>query len=81
MKCNLGASLAAFTNEELIEELFARSTLVGAMIYSPANHRYDKQAHNHFRVCTTMTNDDSIFVLSRAIEELKDFGPRDRIVL
>lgn len=59
------------STEELIAELFERRTLAGALVYSPDEHRKAGQVHNDFRVRTTLTDEATIYLLTRALEVLK----------
>lgn len=60
------------SNDELIQELFRRSTFAGVLIYSPENHRRSGQVHSDFHVRTTLDGIGSLFVLEKGIDALKE---------
>jgi len=64
-------SIDLATNEELLEELFNRSTFAGALVYSPVNHRFQGQNHKNFRLLTTCEHDSAIHLIETALLTLK----------
>lgn len=63
--------LALLDTEELIAELFKRSTFVGVLIHSLQNRRYSGQVHDEFVVHSSIDDKIAIELLELAIQRLK----------
>lgn len=64
-------NLDLIPTEQLVEELFSRSTFAGVMIYSPEEHRFAGQQHGGFILRSTTTNATSIAILRKGLDAIK----------
>lgn len=63
--------LELVSTNDLIEELFKRSTFIGVLIYSSEQHVLDEQVHENFLVRTTTTVESSVAIVEKAVDTLK----------
>lgn len=64
--------LSLVPTQDLIDELMGRTTFAGIILYSPNNHRNDDQVHDDFHLLTATTNEDTIHLLERAAEIVRE---------
>lgn len=60
------------STEELIQELMKRTTFAGMVLYSPEEHRKQDQMHSEFRLLTAASAEDTMDLLARAMESVRD---------
>jgi hypothetical protein len=71
MNENETISLAEATTDQLLNELFNRSTFAGVVVYSPNSHKFTGQAHEGFELRTTCDNPSTVYLMESAIAELQ----------
>jgi len=63
--------LSLTSTNDLIDELFKRNTFAGLLIYSPDQHKFQGQNHDHFILRTTTDIESSIDILCASIQTMK----------
>jgi hypothetical protein len=64
-------TLSEATTDELLDELFNRSTFAGVVVYSPNSHKFSGQKHEGFELRTTCDGDSTVYLLESGIVELQ----------
>ena len=70
MKENI--QLCEATTEEIIEELFNRTTFAGVIVHSLDNHKFAGQQHSQFELKTTCDCESAIAMLTSGIKSIKN---------
>lgn len=60
------------TTEELLHELFSRTTFAGVLISSPVAHREHGQVHSRFDLRTSADLESTIFMLEQSLAKLRN---------
>lgn len=59
------------TTEEIVQELMKRSNFIGAIVWSPVQHRFPGQIHNDFRLYTTLNQEVTQQLLQNCVDSLQ----------
>jgi hypothetical protein len=63
--------LQTATVEEIMEELFNRTTFVGVVVYSTQDHKTIDQMHSNFKVVTGMDADTTAALMQIALGQVQ----------
>lgn len=69
--------LEFYSTGELLDELLARKTFVGVVIYSSDDHKFDGQVHNQIAVRATTDFNSTLKLLGSATESVENQVRKD----